>query len=94
MRVLESAPSRYERGINLITMGKIKKAQERLAVLIKDKWTVLDIGCGPGAMVIRAARQGAYVTGIDLNPRMLEIADTRVQDLGLSASVAMRYMIR
>ena len=90
MRVLESAPSRYDRGINLITLGKISKAYDQLATLIKDKWTVIDIGCGTGAMAIRAAQQGAHVVGIDINPQMLEIASKNVQSTGLSDSVVLR----
>jgi len=90
MKVLESAPSRYDRGINFITLGKISKYHDRLAHLIKDKQFVLDIGCGTGAMSIRAARKGAYVTGIDVNPQMLEIAGILLQDMELFDRVHLR----
>lgn len=51
-----SAPSRYDRGIRLITLGGVNKAYERLASRINDGWKMLDIGCGTGAMTLRAAR--------------------------------------
>lgn len=35
---------------------------------------VLDVGCGSGTVAITAARQGARVTGLDITPRMLDLA--------------------
>ena len=90
MKVLESAPSRYDRGINLITLGRINKAYDRLASRVKDRWNVLDIGCGTGAMTLRAAQHGAHVVGIDVNPQMLEIANRRRQEMGLLSNVELR----
>ena len=40
---------------------------------VKDK-TVLDIGCGGGILTESLAADGAIVTGIDLNPKLIEIA--------------------
>jgi len=48
---------------------------------------VLDIGCGTGALTVRAARRGAFVKGIDVNPEMLAIARARVQDDHLEENV-------
>lgn len=74
MKVLESAPSRYDAGIRLLTLGKVDEVYARLASHIKDGQRVLDIGCGTGALTLRAAQQGAKVKGIDINAQMLEIA--------------------
>lgn len=90
MKVLESAPSRYNRGINIITLGRINKAYDRLTSRIKDTWNVLDIGCGTGAMALRAAQHGAHVVGIDINPQMLEIASKRRQEMGLVNNLELR----
>jgi ubiquinone/menaquinone biosynthesis C-methylase UbiE len=38
---------------------------------------VLDVGCGDGLLSVRLAREGAQVTGLDSDPRMLESARRR-----------------
>ena len=38
---------------------------------------VLDVGCGDGALSARLAQDGAQVTGLDSNPRVLEAARRR-----------------
>lgn len=40
----------------------------------------LDVGCGPGAAVRRAAAAGAEVTGVDPSPAMVRIATRRSRD--------------
>ena len=87
MKVLESAPSRYDRGIRLLTLGSVDRAYDRLAALVKARERVLDIGCGTGALTLRAAQRGAQVKGIDVNTRMLEIAQQRADAAGLSAKI-------
>jgi ubiquinone/menaquinone biosynthesis C-methylase UbiE len=87
MRILESAPRRYELGIRLLTLGRLDDAYDRLASRVERGQRVLDIGCGTGALTLRAARRGAQVKGIDINPQMLEIADRRVRSAGLTQSV-------
>jgi demethylmenaquinone methyltransferase/2-methoxy-6-polyprenyl-1,4-benzoquinol methylase len=87
MRILESAPSRYELGIRLLTFGQVDRAYDRLASRIAHGQRVLDLGCGTGALALRAARNGAQVKGIDSNARMLEIAAQRARQTGLSQNV-------
>lgn len=41
---------------------------------IEPAWRVLDVGTGPGRFGAFFAEQGCCVTGVDLNPDMLEIA--------------------
>ncbi|HDH28230.1 MAG TPA: class I SAM-dependent methyltransferase, partial [Euryarchaeota archaeon] len=43
--------------------------------------------CGTGALTLRAAGKGAIVKGIDVNSQMLEIAQTRLDEAGLSQNV-------
>jgi ubiquinone/menaquinone biosynthesis C-methylase UbiE len=92
MRILESAPRRYELGIRLLTLGRLDKAYDRLASHIKRKQRVLDIGCGTGALTLRAAQRGAKVKGIDSNAQMLEIAGQRVISTGFTESVELVEM--
>ena len=47
--------------------------------------TVLDIGCGAGAMSLMAAELGFKVTGTDASHEMLSQAQSNAQALGLSA---------
>ncbi|MCG3221231.1 MAG: class I SAM-dependent methyltransferase [Candidatus Heimdallarchaeota archaeon] len=81
MKILESAPYRYDRGIKILTLGRIDKAYDRLVENIKKDDRVLDIGCGTGMLSFRAVLRGATVTGIDINPEMLEIAKKRTAEL-------------
>ncbi len=45
---------------------------------------VLDVACGTGNAAIPAAAVGAQVTGVDLTPRMLEVARRRAEDAGVT----------
>ena len=42
--------------------------------------TVLDAGCGTGALAVEAAKRGADVTAIDLSPTLVGLADERMPD--------------
>jgi ubiquinone/menaquinone biosynthesis C-methylase UbiE len=53
---------------------------ERLAIQPGER--VLDVATGTGEVAIRAARRGAEVTGVDIAPRMLDVA--RDASAGLS----------
>ena len=44
MRVLESAPSRYDLGIRLLTLGQVEQAYDRLAAHVQAGQRVLDVG--------------------------------------------------
>jgi len=92
MKVLESAPGRYDTGIRLLTLGQVDRAYDRLAAHIQAGERVLDVGCGTGALTVRAAQHGAHVVGIDVNPQMLDIARQRVDALGDAADVVLREM--
>ena len=81
MKLLESAPRRYDTGIALLTRGKLDTAYDNLVSHVKKGDTVLDIGCGTGALSIKAAQKGAIVKGIDVNPYMLFIAQKKAAAL-------------
>jgi SAM-dependent methyltransferase len=44
---------------------------------VSDRDRVLDVACGTGNAALLAAGRGAAVTGLDIEPRLLEIARTR-----------------
>ena len=75
MKVLESAPERYDQGIARLSRGRIDDVYRRLASAVAAPGrTVLDIGCGTGGVSLACAARGAEVFGIDLDAGMLEVA--------------------
>jgi ubiquinone/menaquinone biosynthesis C-methylase UbiE len=92
MKVLESAPQRYERGMRLLTLGRIEQVRRDVTARVKAGDRVLDIGCGTGALAVMLARAGAIVTGIDIAPSMLGRAAERLREEGLEDRVVLKEM--
>ena len=90
MKILESSSSRYDKGINLLSFGKMKKVYDQIDLYISPDMTVLDLGCGTGSLLLRAALKGAAVKGIDINPEMLNICRSRVKDANLENKVTLQ----
>lgn len=87
MKILESAPHRYDTGIAILTLGRLTTCYSLLVSQVKKGHRVLDIGCGTGSLTIKAAQKGAVVKGIDVNPQMLAIAKTKASALGLTVEL-------
>jgi len=88
MKVLESSPERYDRGVRWISGGVIGEIYQRVAALAAAPGRrVLDVGCGTGAVSLACAAAGAEVTGIDINSGMLEVARRKVEAAGLTDRV-------
>jgi 2-polyprenyl-3-methyl-5-hydroxy-6-metoxy-1,4-benzoquinol methylase len=67
-------------------LGRFTEAIERKLILdlvgdVSGK-TVLEIGCGDGALAVELARRGARVTGIDTSHAMLAAARERAEKAG------------
>lgn len=92
MKVLESAPQRYERGMRLLTLGRLEHVRQDIAARVTARSRVLDIGCGTGALALMLARKGAHVTGIDIAPSMLSQAAQRVCEGELATRVELREL--
>ena len=92
MKVLETAPERYDRGMRLLTLGRWQRAHRDMAARLEAGQQVLDLGCGTGALVVALARKGAQVTGVDISPPMLSLAAMRVRDEGLEDRVTLREL--
>ncbi len=92
MKWLETSPTDYDRGIALLTLGRIRQIHERIAGLIQPGDEVLEVGCGTGALTLRCARQEAQVTAIDISPRMLAVARRRASAAGLADRVKWSLM--
>jgi ubiquinone/menaquinone biosynthesis C-methylase UbiE len=93
MKVLESAPRRYDLGIRLLSLGRITRVHQEMAERgVSEGGRALDIGCGTGSLAIACARRGAQVTGIDTSPQMLDIARRKVEQAGLTGSITLLQM--
>jgi SAM-dependent methyltransferase len=67
---------------------QLQTAADRIVKLARPRpgQEVLDIGCGTGNAAVLAGRAGAIVTGLDLSPRLLEVARIRARAQGVDAA--------
>lgn len=78
MKVLESTPLRYDRGLRVLSRGRIDGVYARIAEKVAAPGRrILDIGCGTGGASLACAERGADVVGIDRSPGMLEVARSK-----------------
>jgi ubiquinone/menaquinone biosynthesis C-methylase UbiE/NAD-dependent dihydropyrimidine dehydrogenase PreA subunit len=88
MKILESAPQRYDKGINLLSLGQADRTIDTIvSSYIREGMKILDIGCGTGTLAIKAAEKGAEVVGIDISGEMLSVAGEKVHAQGLEEAV-------
>jgi len=82
----------FERGDETLAEAQIKKIDHILTKLrVQPEHKLLDIGCGWGALVIRAAQQyGAQCVGITLSQNQFDLATERVKAAGLADRVEIR----
>lgn len=82
----------FENGNEDLESAQIKKIDHILKkIQLHSGHTLLDIGCGWGALVIRAAQQyGAKCIGITLSKKQEELAKKRVFEAGLNDKVEIR----
>jgi len=81
MKWLERRPADYDRGIRLLTLGRLEAMQQRIVEdLIQRGTRVLEIGCGTGALTVAMAKAGAKVSAIDISPGMLAEAAKRIEE--------------
>jgi demethylmenaquinone methyltransferase/2-methoxy-6-polyprenyl-1,4-benzoquinol methylase len=85
MKILESQPERYDRGIALLSLGAADRCKKKLvAENVRPGSRVLEIGCGTGTMAILAGRAGAEVLAFDVSGAMLEVARRKIDASGLA----------
>ena len=93
MKWLETSPKDYDRGIQLLTLGKIQRIKEKIANnYIREGLHILEIGCGTGTLTAMMAARGADITAIDAAPAMLAEAEKKVAAKGLADHVTFKYM--
>lgn len=93
MRILESRPRRYDRGIAWLSLGQSEKVKRRIAEsYARPGVRILDVGCGTGTLALLAARQGAEVVAFDVSGAMLSVAREKVAREGLQAGIEFHEM--
>ena len=75
MRLLERTPESYDRGLRILTFGRIDRIRNEIATCwVERGQAILELGCGTGALAARLTARGARVVGIDVSERMLATA--------------------
>lgn len=82
----------FENGDEDLASAQLKKIDHILTkIRLKPDQTLLDIGCGWGALVLRAAQKfGARCVGVTLSQNQYDLATERVKAAGLSERVEIR----
>ena len=63
----------------------VERALDLAGVRPGDRF--LDLGCGDGRVLVAAARRGAEVRGMEINPRMAKAARTKLQAAAVTGQV-------
>lgn len=93
MKWLETSPDKYDRGIQLLTLGRLAPLKKRLASHhIPPGSRVLEIGCGTGTLALLMAEQGALVSAIDVSPGMLSEAEVKAEEAGLTEAITFQQL--
>ncbi|QET02499.1 class I SAM-dependent methyltransferase [Cupriavidus pauculus] len=82
----------FEHGDEDLATAQLKKIDHILTkIRLQPGQTLLDIGCGWGALVIRAAQKfGARCVGITLSQNQFDLATARVKEAGLADRIEIR----
>lgn len=80
-RVFYSSIAKYYNQIFPLNEDQVRFVQSSVGALAGKR--ILDIGCSSGQLANRLAGLGAQVTGIDLNPEMIQIAKKDNHEPGL-----------
>ncbi|MEX3999245.1 class I SAM-dependent methyltransferase [Paraburkholderia sp. EG285A] len=82
----------FENGDEDLATAQLKKIDHILTkIQVKEGHTLLDIGCGWGALVLRAAQKfGARCVGVTLSQNQFDLATARVKAAGLEDRIEIR----
>ena len=76
---------------NSLTAEKVEQAREHFRILMKNcplkDRRFIDIGFGQGLSLLLALQEGARVTGIDINPKCVDVLERNKQLLDIDAPV-------
>src|SRR5271167_4928800 len=93
MKIFEEAPRRFDRWMNILTLGKLQQVRDQITNdLVRRNATILEIGCGTGSLLQMLSHHCAKVTGIDSAPGMIEEAQHRISEAGLSCRTEVKKL--
>lgn len=93
MKWLETSPADYDRGIQLLTLGRLQPLKESIAAdCVQPGQRVLEIGCGTGTLSLLMAERGAHVTAIDASLGMLAEAERKAAESGLAEAIEFYHL--
>jgi ubiquinone/menaquinone biosynthesis C-methylase UbiE len=78
MKYIEKIPVRYDKVMNVLTLGNHSKAHQIMLDEAKEGMEILDIGCGTGKFALAAATKGARVTCVDASTEMLRLLNNNL----------------
>lgn len=72
MKMLEQTPAKYDRGMRMLTLGRIDEIKREIAAhWIAPGQEVLELGCGTGTLASMMSDRGAKVVALDVSEPML-----------------------
>lgn len=88
MKSLEKKAEKYDKGIKILTLGRLPKLKQYIVdnYLKKDE-ILLDVGMGTGTFAILCAKKGLNVVGIDFSEKMLDIARKNIEKEDLTETI-------
>jgi len=93
MKWLEKNPADYDRGIRLLTLGRIRQIQQWIVdTYVRKGIRILEIGCGTGTLAVMMAEKGAVITAIDASPSMLGVAERKIAANNLGTLITLKRM--
>ena len=87
-RLFATIADRYDLITRVLSFGRDRHWKRRLIELaaIGPGARVLDLACGTGDIALAAANQGARVVGLDITPRMIELARAKSIERGRAST--------
>jgi ubiquinone/menaquinone biosynthesis methyltransferase len=94
-RLFATIADRYDLITRLLSYGRDQHWKRRLiaTAAIAPGERVLDLACGTGDLAFAAAARGGRVIGLDLTPRMVQLARARIPDAGHDAPAAATFTV-
>jgi demethylmenaquinone methyltransferase/2-methoxy-6-polyprenyl-1,4-benzoquinol methylase len=80
-RLFGTIADRYDFITGFLSYGQDRRWKRRLVreAALDHRRRVIDLACGTGDIALEAAARGARVTGVDITPRMVELARAKAR---------------